>query len=461
LRIRIFLLLTVLLVAGVACRSSTAPESQPTRSTSVKDRTKEAPVSTASLPAGTLPANEQAAKPKSYGYTNQRADGNRLVEGRGQLPSTGYIDVPLDGIPLWVVSIPVEDGITGGSTTLWTVVLEGGSVRSFFLEDGLIRETQPPASLAGPNPPLLHLVDNGPELLRPPTGATELAPPAILDELGSWAYTDGNGDLVFMLPSGVESDRLAVDALPDGRILVDGENQLLLLTRPTKRYGHGVLGDEIEAGAVTLIEIEPEPKVILTIPIPEPLVVEGISPLWADITGDGRREIIVTVSDNKQGAQIVVYDENGLLVASGPAIGQGFRWRHQLAVAPFGPDGEVEIVDVLTPHIGGVVEFYRLDGNELVIVAEARGFTSHVIGSRNLDMGVAGDFDGDGRIELLLPNQARTELSAISRTDYGAEVLWTIPLDGKLSTNLAAVTTNDGQLIVGAGREDGTLRIWP
>lgn len=459
-RVRILVLFTALLLLGAACSSLSTPEPLPTHSKITKDITKKAPVP-ATFPASTGPLEDKAGGPSHYGYTNQRADGNRLVDGRGHLPNAEFIDVPLDGVPRWLVSVPVDDEWASGSTSLWTVVLEDGRARSFFLEDGVVSETPPPPSLAQSNPPLLRFVDNRPEFLRPPGDAPELAPPAILDESGNWVYSDANGDLVFMLASGVESARLAVAALPDGRILVDGDKRLLLLTQPTERYGHGVLGDAIEAGAVTLIETEPEPTVILTIPIPEPMVVEGIAPLWADINGDGIREIILTLSDDEQGAQIVAYDEDGVQVASGPAIGQGYRWRHQLAVAPFGPDGEVELVDVLTPHIGGVVEYYRLDGNEFKIVAQAPGYTSHVNGARNLDMAVAGDFDGDGRIELLLPNQARTELGAISRTANGAEVAWTIPLDGRLSTNLAAVTTASGQLILGAGREDGTLRLWP
>ena len=68
---------------------------------------------------------------------------------------------------------------------------------------------------------------------------------------------------------------------------------------------------------------------------------------------------------------------------------------------------------MLTPHIGGVVEFYHLEGNALLIYASISGFTSHTIGSRNLDRGAAGDFDGDGQVELLLPNQALTELGAL------------------------------------------------
>ena len=76
-------------------------------------------------------------------------------------------------------------------------------------------------------------------------------------------------------------------------------------------------------------------------------------------------------------------------------------------------------------------------------------------------MAVAGDFDGDGRLELIVPNQARTELGAIRRTDGEAEVAWTLPLDGRLSSNLSAVVTADGQLILGAGQDNGTLRLWP
>lgn len=129
-------------------------------------------------------------------------------------------------------------------------------------------------------------------------------------------------------------------------------------------------------------------------------------------------------------------------------------------MAPFAPDGGLELAAVLTPHIGGVVEFHRLEDNMLEVVAQIPGYTSHVLGTRNLDMAAAGDFDGDGRIELLLPNQRRTELGAIRRTADGAIVAWTIPLDSVLSTNLAGVTLPNGRLSVGVGQEDGILRVW-
>jgi len=157
----------------------------------------------------------------------------------------------------------------------------------------------------------------------------------------------------------------------------------------------------------------------------------------------------------------VVFDESGERVASGPAIGRGGCRRHKVSVSPFGPGGEAEIVDVLTPHIGGVVEFYRTEGEFLPIVAQIPGYTSHVIGTRNLGMALAADFHGDGRLELLLPSQSRTELGAIRRTSVGAEVTWTLHLGRRVSRNLAASRLRDGSLTVGIGRDDGILRLWP
>jgi hypothetical protein len=161
------------------------------------------------------------------------------------------------------------------------------------------------------------------------------------------------------------------------------------------------------------------------------------------------------------GAQIAAFAEDGRLLAAGPAIGQGNRWRHQIAVAPFGPGGERELVDVLTPHIGGVVEFYRWEEGGLRIIASVPGYTSHVIGTRNLDLAAAADFDGDGRVELLLPTQERRQLGAIRRSETGAAPVWHVPLDGVMATNLGVVEGENGRLSLAVGRADQTLRLWP
>jgi hypothetical protein len=147
-------------------------------------------------------------------------------------------------------------------------------------------------------------------------------------------------------------------------------------------------------------------------------------------------------------------------MTEGPGFEHGGRWRHAIAVAPFATDGTLELAVVRTPHIGGVVEFYQLVGTQLRLTASLPGYTSHVLGSRNLDMAVAGDFDGDGQPELLLPVQDRTMLAGIRRTTTGAAQAWTADVGGVVATNLAAGTLPDGRLALGVGRKDGMVRLW-
>jgi len=127
-------------------------------------------------------------------------------------------------------------------------------------------------------------------------------------------------------------------------------------------------------------------------------------PIWADVDRDGRMDLITTVSNAKQGAQLRGYCSDGSLLAQSNPIGMGGRWRHQLAIGPFGPAGELELVTDFTPHIAGQVQYFWLSGRQLEPVAAMDGYTSHVIHTRNLDMAVGGNFNGDGRLEIVLPS---------------------------------------------------------
>ena len=407
------------------------------------------------VPVTTTVRPEPTTSVPVFGYTHQRPDGNRYARGRGAILVTTPIDVALDGVPSWVVAT------AEGNDSVWAVVLEDGNVQAFRLEGDQAREIEiNPSRLPAGMPPLLKLQDGNPTLVTVPSD--DVSPqthPVVLPRSGRLIYVATNGDLV--LWDDGEVARLTLNALPDARLLVDDVDRVLLLTDATKRYTHGVLGDRIEAGSISLVQTRPDLRIERRIVIPEPSVVEGIAPIWADITGNGEREIIVTLSDADQGARVTVYAETGQQLASGPAIGSGFRWRHQLAVAPLGPAGELELVDVLTPHIGGVVEFYRLTGDRLEVVAKIKGYTSHVIGSRNLDMGVAGDFDGDGQPEVLVFNLDRTALISVRHVASGFKDVRSVYAGGRVSTNIATVGLADGRLVVGVGQEDGpALRIW-
>jgi hypothetical protein len=413
------------------------------------------PVPTAQpLPTAEQSIPQESALARPYGYTYQRADGNRVVAGQGDVPNLMPIDIPLEGTPQWVTAVPLAQGV------LWGVVLTDGRTQAFLANNG---EVTPIASnaLTPHIAPVLTVdpVQGQALFLNPPSADPDGSAPIIYNNAGHIAHANTARELT-LVNAGEIIAQPPVTVLPDARLLFDGHGRLLLLTDPTDRYPHGALGDAIEAGGFALIQTDPEIKVIAHFLIPEPQVAEGIMPLWADWNSDGKREILLTLSDANQGAQFVLFAEDGTQLASGPAIGQGNRWRHQIAIAPFGPGGEIELTAVRTPHLDSVVEFYQWQGDELTLVAELPGYTSHVIGSRNLDMAMAGDFDGDGRIELLLPTPDRTQLGGIQRTDEGATAVYHLDIGGELATNLAGVMTGAGETAVGLGRSDNVLRIW-
>lgn len=404
------------------------------------------------LGLATTPGSTASEPVPQVAYTYQTSEGNKLVSGRGNLPETRPLDIPLQILPQWVVAIAFENG------SVWTVTSEQGEMQQFRVINQEVLSLGNVSRLSGNIPAVL---DHSPaiQVLPPPTAkASLITHPIVLPSRGQQVFIEKKGDLVFFKDK--EVGRLSLNALPDARILMDDQERLLLLTSPTERYGHGVLGDAVEAASMTLVQTKPTLKVLTTIEIRPPDVIEGIAPLWTDLNGDGQREIIATLSNDRWGAQLVVFNEKGQRVAESDAIGRGYRWRHQLAVAPFGPKGEMELVGVLTPHLGRVVEFFQWQGNQLVLKAALSGYTSHTVGSRNLDMALAGDFDGDQRVELLLPNSYGSTLGAIQRTDAGAKVIWKLPVGGRVTTNVAAAQLADNSIVVGVGHDGNTLRLW-
>lgn len=427
----------------VACSTSaggpTAQATGPVAEGGARSPLSASPVATTAAPTGETPLQYT---------TNHNVDGNRYVAGRGRLDVAEPTDVPLGGTPAWVVGVPTRGG------TVWVVALESGALVSVAAPGG---EPEQFGELPAGAPPALAISPEGnPTLVRAASrwGAPATHPVLLPDLRVAWVESDGSLHI-----EGADGEiAVPVDALPDSRILVD-DRRLLLVTGATVRYGHGVLGDAIEGGSLTIVDsVSGEIETVIS--VPAPAVFEGATVIWTDLDRDGVREIIATVSDAGCGARLVVFDEAGNLLARGPAVGRGDRWRHQIAVAPFGPAGELELVDVLTPHIGGVVEFYRLTDGRLEVVAQLSGFRSHTLGSRNLDMGLAADADGDGHVELVVPGQDLRELAGIRRSEAGAAVVWRVPLDGVMATNLGAAVSPDGSISFAVGRTDGVLRIW-
>lgn len=379
---------------------------------------------------------------------HHQPSGSRFVPGVGSMPDAVYLSVQLDGVPKWVVGTPSR------SRASWLVALEDGRVLAVDADGRLTTAGQ----LAPGQPPVGMIDPDGDLALLPlPADASVRSVPVVLPD--GLLYVANNGDVV-RISRGSIAARRALDALPDARIVVCG-GWGAVYAGQTDRYAHGVLGDAVEASALVVFDVETLDEVY-RITLDGGMVFEGLTPLWTDLDGGGSEELIATVADAEFGARIRVYaGDTGDQVAEGPLIGRGGRWRHQLAAGAFSEDGVIELASVLTPHIGGVVQFSRLNGADFPVVAELRGFTSHVLYSDNLDMAVAGDFDGDGRVELVLPDQERRNLAGLRRDGpQDVEIAWVVPVDGAVSTNLAALTLADGHLALAVGTDSGLLHIW-
>jgi len=408
-------------------------------------------------------AQEDESMSDAYFYTYHQADGNRIVKGLGSFPQVQTFDVQLDGTPVWVVGDDTN-------TTIWHVALQDGSLQMIEIRPVLSGDQEPQSvgvmpQWFAPGQPIMvgSSATEGAYVLRSGDVASETTHPVPYGDT-DLLYISPQGELVLARETGVLHS-LALNTLPDARIVISEQGFIAVYTDATdRRYVHNVLGDALEAASLSIIAVDgSQLRGIARVDLPSEDVFEGISPIWSDINSDGTQDLIATVSNSSGGAQLRAYTFDGQNITqeiNGPAIGQGNRWRHQLAWGAFGPNGENELVSVLTPHIGGVVEYFRVEDGSLVNVANQSGYTSHPIGTRNLDMAVAGDFNGDGQLELAIPNQQRNTISGIQRNADGASAVWTLPVDGQVSTNLSAFELKGGELGLAVGTADGRLRIW-
>jgi hypothetical protein len=404
-----------------------------------------------------IPSPDRLSTPTGgpWRWPHIQPTGNRVVRGRGNVPEAAPVDIDLglDRDPAWTVALSADEGVTE-----WVTADTSGSLVAHRVDEGggsrvpvspeFIRQGRPPTVTRDGEDALLV-----PQL---PGAAAGFTSPLVLPD-GRWAFVRDDGALVIRGPDGTR--RVDVDAPPDaypvrlGRLVV-------VLSEATDQYGHGALGDGTEA--VGFAVVDPESGEVRTrAQVPADAVIEGLAPIVAPVTDGGDPAVVVTESDTETGARVVAYSPDGERLAAGPPVGSGFRWRHQLAVAPFAPDGVPELAAVKTPHIGGTAEFYRYDPTDetLRIVGAVEGVSSHTIGSRNLDGGVAADADGDGQPELVVPDDPRRALVGIRRTDSGAMAAWRVPVGGEVASNLYAVRTGD-RVVVGVARADGVLRVW-
>jgi len=153
---------------------------------------------------------------------------------------------------------------------------------------------------------------------------------------------------------------------------------------PTTRYAHGVFGDQVEYGALSLTMSDGSAR---RITLPANRVFEDTAPRLADLDGDGGPEVITVETDLERGARLAVYDEAGLVAAT-PFIGRTHRWLAPVGAGDLDGDGAVEIAYVETPHLGRTLRVWRFDGTGLTHVADLGGLSNHRFGWPDIPGGI-------------------------------------------------------------------------
>jgi hypothetical protein len=350
---------------------------------------------------------------------------------------------------VWLVAYPAPKG------SYWTVVTAEGTATRWQVNDGTTSDETRLQQQVPENPPVVADGDTEPELLDHPSIMNRNAGQMVAPGEGTSRrlFVASDGDLVV---DGDDRSRLPIDAPTDARPAAVGNGTYVVYGDVTDRYRHGALGDTLEPSSVVVVDPTATEVVARTV-LDAPLVFEGLQPLVADLDGDGEPEIVTTIADSENGARIAVYSLAGQRISTGPVYGPG--WRHQLAVAPFGPDGATELAAVLKPHVTHTLEYYRLEDGDLSVRAAVDGVSSHTYGSRNLDGAVAADFDNDGTVELLVPTTDRHRLVAVSRTSSDARIQWEWEVDAPLTSNLTGVGLDDGGVAVGAATAEDVF-VW-
>jgi len=228
-------------------------------------------------------------------------------------------------------------------------------------------------------------------------------------------------------------------ALPDTEIATgSGHIRKVWLTDPTDRYGHGVLGDAIEAGGIAA---ELTDGTIARLKLDTRSVFEDRVPRLIDMNGDGGDEILVVRSYLDAGAALSVIEERGgklTIAAMARPIGIPNRWLNPVGAADFDGDGRMEAAVVITPHIGGTLQLYEWRGDKLIEDHAKHGFSNHAMGSRQLGLSAMADLNGDGVTDIVIPDAGRGELIGLTFAGGTYKEFFRRRLEGRLGSAIMA-----------------------
>lgn len=158
----------------------------------------------------------------------------------------------------------------------------------------------------------------------------------------------------------------------------------------TDRYQHAVLGDTIEAQTL-YAQLANTTDCAIEITLNADSVFEDITPRLADVTGDGKDNIIAIESHRNKGASLAIYgvvDGQLKKVASTPHIGTRYRWLAPIGTADFNADDVLDVAYVETPHLAGVIKVWSFRNNKAQLIASKAGYSNHRIGQNYITGGI-------------------------------------------------------------------------
>lgn len=262
--------------------------------------------------------------------------------------------------------------------------------------------------------------------------------PADIGGQGGDATGDGTNDEVSAMDPATALNYLAdsFEPLPEGQVSINADSTLFAqYASPTDRYGHGILGDAIEAGQLVVLK----DATTYTHTLSEQHVFEDLRPRLTDVDGDGELELVTIRSSLRQGAGIVIYKiQDGALTnyAWVPEIGTSSRWLNIAAIHDLDGDGATELAWVQTPHIGGILRIARITPGEMTVLDEATLFSNHAIGQRNLCLSVV--TRSEGAATLYVPAFDRAHIVGLQFRDNSLHTVETIDQQIDFSQSLAS-----------------------
>lgn len=196
--------------------------------------------------------------------------------------------------------------------------------------------------------------------------------------------------------------------LPEALISVSMDSSVYAqYAGPTMRYTHGVMGDIIE-GTQLIVN---EKGQFYELQLDSDFVFEDLRPRLVDIDGDGELEFLCIRTQVEKGAGIVIYHiENDELkeFAQVEEIGKANRWLNYVAVEDLDNDGELELVWIQTPHIGGILKVAKIEKGALTVLDETSLYSNHAFGERNLCLSVL--VEKNDKKLIYVPNQERDKI---------------------------------------------------